>query len=118
MPSSKALNFIYSFSEKSDFKYLIRGVQVLKNKLSLFLIVVLLIVLAGCGTDDKSAVTENQSSNDTQQSSSEVTDAIENEKKLETDGKIISTTVAITEITNELELDLVGIPTTYKGLPE
>ena len=89
----------------------------MKNKLSYFLILVLLIVLAGCGTDDKSTVAETPSSTDTHQENSEVVDATENENSLETDGKIISTTVAITEITDQMELDLVGIPTSYKDLP-
>src|SRR5699024_12467574 len=31
---------------------------------------------------------------------------------------IVSTTVAITEIMEKLELDLVGVPTSYKDLPE
>ncbi|AOV06947.1 heme ABC transporter substrate-binding protein IsdE [Sporosarcina ureilytica] len=90
----------------------------MKTKLNFFLIIVLLVVLAGCGTNDQSTATENQSSKDTHQNNSEVADATKNEQALETDGQIISTTVAITEITDQLELDLVGIPTTYKGLPK
>ncbi|QUW24042.1 heme ABC transporter substrate-binding protein IsdE [Sporosarcina sp. Marseille-Q4063] len=80
--------------------------------------IVLLIVLAGCGAGDKSTAAKKQSSTDSQQENSEVVDATENENLLETDGQIISTTVAITEIMDQLELELIGIPTTYKGLPE
>src|SRR5699024_8417840 len=36
----------------------------------------------------------------------------------ENDERIVATTVAITEIMDKLELDLVGIPTSYKDLPE
>lgn len=36
----------------------------------------------------------------------------------ESEHRIISTTVAITEIMDKLELDLVGIPTSYKDLPD
>jgi len=35
-----------------------------------------------------------------------------------TDAHIISTTVALTEIADELELDLLGVPTSYKDLPD
>lgn len=50
------------------------------------------------------------------------TEQVEDEAKEEiTEGeqepRIISTTVAITEIMDELELDLVGVPTSYKELP-
>jgi len=80
---------------------------------------ILLIVLAGCGPDDKSTAADSQSSKDDPQTSTkEVEDVTEEANKLETDGQIISTTVALTEIMDELELDLVGIPTSYKDLPE
>src|SRR5699024_1654008 len=45
-------------------------------------------------------------------------EAEEAEPALETDGDIIATTVAIVEMMDELELDLVGVPTSYKDLPE
>ncbi|MCZ2258572.1 heme ABC transporter substrate-binding protein IsdE [Sporosarcina sp. G11-34] len=90
----------------------------MKNKLSYILIMILLIVLAGCGTDGKSTEVDSQSSQDDPQTSTEEVDVTEKANKLETDGQIISTTVALTEIMDELELDLVGIPTSYKDLPE
>lgn len=64
-----------------------------------------LIIAAGCGANDTSNAGDNQSEND-----SDATD--------ETEDKIISTTVALVEIMDELELDLVGVPTSYKDLPE
>jgi len=80
---------------------------------------ILLIVLVGCGPDDKSTAADSQSSKDDPQTNTEeVEDVTEEANKLETDGQIISTTVALTEIMDELELDLVGIPTSYKDLPE
>lgn len=90
----------------------------MKNKLSLILIAILLIVLAGCAADDKTVETNQQSSNDKVETSAEEASETEDETTLETDGQIISTTVALTEITDRLELDLVGIPTSYKDLPE
>jgi len=79
---------------------------------------ILLIVLAGCGPDDKSTAADSQSSKNDPQTNTEEVDVTEEATKLETDGQIISTTVALTEIMDELELDLVGIPTSYKDLPE
>lgn len=95
-----------------------RGVTIMKNKLSLVLLTILLAVLAGCGVDDKSNATDGQSPNADTQTNEEDTSVSEETASLETEGKIISTTVALTEITDELELDLVGVPTTYKELPE
>ncbi|KMK78163.1 heme ABC transporter substrate-binding protein IsdE [Alkalihalobacillus pseudalcaliphilus] len=40
------------------------------------------------------------------------------EKELNNEERIIATTVAAAEIFAELNIDLVGVPTTYKGLPE
>ncbi|PAV29614.1 heme ABC transporter substrate-binding protein IsdE [Virgibacillus profundi] len=90
----------------------------MKNKLSFFLIIFLLIVLAGCGTDGETTAADSQSSKADNQTSTEEADATEETDALETDGQIISTTVALTEIMDKLELDLVGVPTTYKDLPE
>lgn len=50
-------------------------------------------------------------------SSNEKTNAsVKTEKKEEQ--RIISTTVAVTEIMDALEIDLIGVPTSYKKLPE
>jgi iron complex transport system substrate-binding protein len=94
----------------------------MKKKISFYLIIPLLIVLAGCGTDADPTGAEGQASTEDQQSNTEEAEATEEdttgETALETDARIVSTTVAITEIMDELELDLVGIPTTYMDLPE
>jgi iron complex transport system substrate-binding protein len=89
----------------------------MKSKFNFILIITLLIVLAGCGTEGDSTAAESQTSTDENESSTEEAETTE-EAALETDGRIISTTVALTEITDALELDLVGVPTSYKDLPE
>lgn len=74
------------------------------------LITMLLFILAACGGEDSTA--------DAAEDSEKETDAEAEEEVLETDGNIIATTVALVEIMDQLELDLVGVPTTYKDLPE
>lgn len=64
-----------------------------------------LIIAAGCGVNGTSSAENNPSENN-----ADATD--------ETEDTIISTTVALVEIMDELELDLVGVPTSYKDLPE
>src|SRR5699024_6109183 len=88
----------------------------MKNKLlSLFIVVLGILFLAGCGSGDSSA--ESQSADEKSDSTEETAETTE-ESELETDGDIIATTVAIVEIMDRLELDLVGVPTSYKDLPE
>src|SRR5699024_10910849 len=90
----------------------------MKNKLlSLLIIVFGILVLAGCGSGDSSGESESavEKSDSTEETTEETTSE---ESKLETDGDIIATTVAIGEIMERLELDLVGVRTRYKDLPE
>lgn len=67
------------------------------------------MMVAGCGSNGSSSAEEKQSDEN-----NDATDTNANE----TDGQIISTTVALTEIMDQLELDLVGVPTSYKDLPD
>jgi len=67
--------------------------------LSLFFVV---IALVGCTAQNE----QNSNGNN------------EEKKTEEPEYRIISTTVVLTEIANKLDLDLVGIPTTSKELPE
>src|SRR5699024_8188874 len=85
---------MYAFKE--------RGVQPVKYKLSLSLMMVGLLLAAGCAS----------SGGDSQSNSQSDVTAEEEEDR------IVATTVALTEIMDKLELDLVGIPTSYKDLPE
>src|SRR5699024_2336558 len=92
-----------------------RGECNMKNKLlSLFIVVLGILFLAGCGSSEDSSAAENEAADE---SATEET-ATSEESELETDGDIIATTVAIVEIMDRLELDLVGVPTSYKDLPE
>jgi iron complex transport system substrate-binding protein len=89
----------------------------MKKKIYFLLMITLLIILAGCGTGEESTAVESQSSTDVDESNTEEAETTE-EAALKTDGRIVSTTVALTEIMDALELDLVGVPTSYKDLPE
>ena len=98
-----------------------RGAQVMKNNLTYLLIAMLLLVLAACGGDDTAADTADQpEETDTATTEEEAEEAktAEETEALETNGDIIATTVALVEIMDALELDLVGVPSTYKDLPE
>ncbi|MHA6252418.1 heme ABC transporter substrate-binding protein IsdE [Oceanobacillus sp. CAU 1775] len=81
----------------------------MKKNLFLLLLACMLIILTACGSDDNSGDTETKV---------ESTDSEVVELEAETDADIIATTVALVEIMDALELDLVGIPTSYKDMPE
>lgn len=77
-----------------------------------------MIVLAACGSDESAAnPDESADSEEAAETTEETGTEEEAEPALETDGDIIATTVAIVEMMDELELDLVGVPTSYKDLP-
>lgn len=79
----------------------------------LMIIFALILVATGCGgSGDTNAAEENESTNEEPEVQEEA------KEKKETDGDIIATTVALVEIMDQLELDLVGVPTSYKELPE
>ncbi|KMY51465.1 heme ABC transporter substrate-binding protein IsdE [Peribacillus loiseleuriae] len=59
--------------------------------------VILLLLITGCSSEQETIQTDNQSENE---------------------NRIVSSTVAITEIMDALELDLVGIPDSSKELPK
>lgn len=83
----------------------------MKKKLYGLIIILLLLVITACGSDSE------QSGENADTDVRETETAAGDESNIETDGNIIATTVAIVEITDALELDLVGIPTSYKNLP-
>lgn len=51
-------------------------------------------------------------------SSADEKETDDNSNEATSEADIVSTTVALTEITDELDLDLVGVPTSYKHLPD
>ncbi|UTR15447.1 heme ABC transporter substrate-binding protein IsdE [Salipaludibacillus sp. LMS25] len=73
-----------------------------KNK-GLFFACGLFLLLIGCSSNEQ-AVMENEK--------------LEKNDSQEEDVRIVATTVAATEIFDALEIDLVGIPTSYKDLPD
>src|SRR5690625_2622562 len=84
-----------------------------RKHMSLFMLILgVLMFVSACSSDgDSSANAEKTETTD------ETTTEAEESPK-ETDGEIIATTVALVEIMDELELDLIGVPTSYKDLPE
>src|SRR5690625_3428154 len=83
----------------------------------LTLLVGLLLGLVSCSNGigeenltESDQITENESSNNNSSENATI--------ERETAGQIISTTIALTEIMDALELELVGVPTSYKELPE
>src|SRR5690625_3873048 len=80
----------------------------MKNNMKLFAILIgLLLFVVGCGSDENSTAEGVSTDED---------DIAKEEKRDDDNHRIISTTVAIVEIMEALDLDLVGIPTTYKEL--
>src|SRR5690625_6249351 len=65
-----------------------------------------MLFISACGST--SDATEKENNNE----------ANNNVKTEESDDRIVSTTVAITEFLEELDLNAVGVPTTYKELPK
>lgn len=93
----------------------------MKNKLYVCLMLLFIIVLAACGLDESAANSDASAGKEEDAETTEETgadeEAEEAEPALETDGDIIATTVAIVEMMDVLELDLVGVPTSYKEPP-
>jgi len=84
-----------------------------------FIIGILMVFVVGCSNDssaNSNSAEENQTESATR--SNEVEQEVEEEQPEQTDERIVATTVAITEFMDVLEIDLVGIPSSYKNLPE
>lgn len=79
----------------------------------------LLLIVTACSSSGNSNA-ENNSINQTDNNGAVNGSAneTEEENQEENDYRIISTTVALTEIMDKLEIDLIGVPTSYKDLPE
>ncbi len=92
----------------------------MKKITSSLISLVFMLFLLGC--QDENINGENHGSLETQDASEiELNDSSNNEETTHSNNsaeRIVATTVAITEIMDKLELDLVGIPTSYKDLPE
>lgn len=82
----------------------------MKNILLFLLASLLLFLIVGC-SDDTTGNAEKASPSSNEQKE---TKAAETEE----DHRIVSTTVAATEIFDALEINLVGVPTSYKTLPQ
>src|SRR5690625_6152451 len=90
-----------------------------RNIMFSVVILSLLFLLFGCGTaDNENNVNNNNNENEvTEENSVNDDNETANEEEQE-DPPLVATTVALVEILDALEIDLVGIPTSYKELPE
>ncbi len=77
-----------------------------KKNIAPLIVLLLTILLSACNSNELNTIEENSNTSESEATSSEE------------DDRIIATTVALVEIMDALELDLVGIPTSYKDLPE
>lgn len=68
--------------------------------LSMIALISILLIITGCSSEGDVSANDVKEDNDPE------------------DHRIIATTVAVAEIMDELDLDLIGVPTTYKDLPE
>lgn len=75
---------------------------------------VMALFFVGCGSADDSTTIGAET---TDEPSATIGENATNDEEKE-DHRIVATTVALVEIMDALELDLVGVPTSYKGLPE
>jgi len=90
-----------------------------RNIMFSVVILSLLFLLFGCGTaDNENNVNNNNNENEvTEENNVNDDNETANEEEQE-DPPLVATTVALVEILDALEIDLVGIPTSYKELPE
>lgn len=80
-----------------------------KKRICLFMLsLIIMVLISACGSAEDASNPPKKESK---------TDEITTETK-DTNDRIVSTTVALTEIMDALELDLIGVPTSYKDLPE
>src|SRR5690625_2719753 len=90
-----------------------------KNLLWLVSLLGLLLFISACDSDDHSDKDHNNGNIDeNNNANNEENNQSEEAASEESDDRIVATTVALTEIMDELELDLVGIPTSYKDFSE
>lgn len=84
----------------------------MKSKLTLLLSVLFIFMLIGCsaGADNEDQTTEKPIKTTENEETTP-------EEEPEDEHNIIATTVALVEIMDKLELDLVAVPTSYKELP-
>src|SRR5690625_1019355 len=73
-----------------------------------------LFLILGCSSD--ASPSEEEVATETAENNTETKAEEQAEREDDEEDRIISTTVAIVEMIEALDLDLVGIPTTYKDL--
>lgn len=92
------------------------------KKVYRFILFLLIIFLIGCQNSDETITANKNNSFESEETvlpaEENVVETEEKAQDAEPHDRIISTTVAITEMMDILEIDLVGVPTSYKELPE
>src|SRR5690625_3287169 len=95
----------------------------MRNHLKLLTVLLTaLLLFVGCGTDDGSESTGTPEEDNIEQAGPAENNTTETNDDTEVaedeeDYRIVATTVALVEIMDALDLDLVGVPTSYKDLP-
>lgn len=89
-----------------------------RNKIIVFISLLLAILLfAACGNGENENNNENNVNENNANEEVEENNTAANEEEEEEDYRIVATTVALVEVMEKLDLDLVGVPTSYKELP-
>src|SRR5690625_138794 len=86
----------------------------MKRTLSFLMIILGLVMFVSACSSDGNSNGENNSTVNEIEEANEAEEVTPEENYY----RIISTTVALTEIMDKLEIDLIGVPTSYKDLPE
>src|SRR5699024_8733549 len=76
-----------------------------------------ILLFAACGNGENENNNENNVNENNANEEVEENNTAANEEEEEEDYRIVATTVALVEVMEELDLDLVGVPTSYKELP-
>lgn len=91
---------------------------------TMFALITILLLLVACNqanegveNDPEQNNIEEQDNGDKSDDQNEVDDQAEQAASEEADYRIVSTTVALVEIMDQLEIDLAAVPTSYKELP-
>src|SRR5690625_4865860 len=92
-----------------------------KHLKMLAVLMMALLLFAGCGSDDNNQSTdaaEQENNGQTEETNTNETEEEAEADEEEEDYRIVATTVARVEIMDASDLDLVSIPISYKKLPD
>ncbi|WP_416149957.1 heme ABC transporter substrate-binding protein IsdE [Salipaludibacillus sp. HK11] len=87
----------------------------------LFIVLLLSITIIGCSSTAGSGHSNDDSDTENmnlEEFGNQENEENENQNDIDTEHRVVSTSVAVAEITDALEIDLIGVPKSYKDLPE